>query len=276
VVVATTRWADPQDEHAYWLAGQRLLAGQPLYDPTASAVTPYAYWYPPPLAQVLAPVTALLPSSAFSWAWTALLLGCLLLLARGRPLLAFALVAFVPVAVELWFRNVHLVLAVVLALAILRWPWLFAIGAIVKLAPGLGLVYLALRGRWRELAIAVAVGAAVILVSVALDQGAWARFLDTVRARGPGDTSSFIPLPFAVRAAAGLVLTVVAARIRPQIGEPLLIVAVVVASPTLWVNALSMLAAIVLVVAVRRRAEADAERGVAAAVPSGAGVPGAA
>ena len=142
LVVAVNRWAAPQDEHAYWLAGQRLLSGAPLYDPAATSVTPYAYWYPPPLAQLMAPVSALLPSEPFSWAWTGLLLACLLWLGRGRPLVALALVAFLPVAVELWFRNVHLVLAAIVALAILRWPWMFAVGAIVKLAPGLGIVYL--------------------------------------------------------------------------------------------------------------------------------------
>jgi hypothetical protein len=263
-IVAITRWAAPQDEHAYWLAGQRLLAGQPLYDPTATAVTPFAYWYPPPLAQLAAPVSALLPSAAFSWLWTALLLGCVLLLARGRPLIALAIVAFVPVAVELWFRNVHLLLAAILALGILRWPWLFSIGAIIKLAPGLGLVYLMVRGRWRDLAVAVAVGGVVVLVSVALGPGLWGQFVDTVQARGPNDVSSIVPLPYVFRAGAGLVLAVVAGRIQPRLGEPLLIVAVVVASPTLWVDALSMLAAIAPVVAVRREAGTAAERSAAA------------
>ena len=61
LVIASGRWGDPQDQHAYWLAAQRLINGQPLYDPTATSVTPYAYWYPPPLAQVLVPVAAILP-----------------------------------------------------------------------------------------------------------------------------------------------------------------------------------------------------------------------
>jgi hypothetical protein len=248
LVVAVNRWADPQDEHAYWLAGQRLLTGAPLYDPTATAVTPYAYWYPPPLAQVLAPVSAVLSSAQFSWAWTALLLACLLWLGRGRPLVALALVAFLPVAVELWFRNVHLLLAAIVALAILRWPWMFALGAIIKLAPGLGIVYLLVRRRWRDAAIAVAVGLALVLVSVILDPGAWAGFVDIIRGRGPGDVAGLLPIPYAVRAAAGLALTIVAGRLAPRVGEPLLVVAIVVASPTLWLDALAMLAAIVPVV----------------------------
>ncbi len=36
LIVAMARWAQPSDEHAYWLAARRLLEGQPLYDPTAT------------------------------------------------------------------------------------------------------------------------------------------------------------------------------------------------------------------------------------------------
>ena len=250
VVVATSRWASPNDEHAYWLAGRRLLDGAPLYDPTASSVTPFAYWYPPIVAQVMAPISAAIPSDAFSWAWTALLIGSLLYLAGGRPLVALALIAYVPVATELGFRNVHLVLAVLIVLALRRWPFLFAVGAAIKIAPGLGIVYLAVRGRWRDALIATAVGLALLVVSVALAPGAWTDFLDILRARGPGDASAFVPIPYVVRALAGLALTVAAGRLQPRIGEPLLVVAIVVALPTLWFTALSTLIAIVpLVVA---------------------------
>ncbi len=252
-IVALTRWGAPQDEHAYWLAGQRLLAGQPLYDPTASSITPYAFWYPPPVAQAVAPITAILPSETFSLAWTVLLLGCLLGLGLGRPLVALALVAFIPVPVELWFRNVHLLLAAILALGVLRWPWMFAVGAVIKLAPGLGIVYLVACGRWRDAAIATVVGIAIVGLSVLLGPGLWADFSAMIQGRGATDISGVLAIPYAVRAAAGLALAVIAARIRPTLGEPLLIVAMVVAAPTLWVNALSMLVAIVPIAWSRRR-----------------------
>lgn len=252
VIVAMNRWAAPQDEHAYWLAGQRLLAGEPLYDPAATSITPYAYWYPPPLAQLLAPITAILPSTAFSWAWTGLLLACLLWLGRRRPLVALALIAFVPVAVELWFRNVHVVLAVIIALGVLRWPWMFAIGAHIKLAPGLGVVYLLVRRQWRDVGLAVAVGIGILVVSAVLGPGNWADFIATIRGRGPADISGVLPIPYAVRAATGLALTVIAARRPPRFGEPLLVVAIVIASPTLWVDALSMLMAILPIIEHRR------------------------
>jgi hypothetical protein len=245
VVVATSRWASPNDEHAYWLAGQRLLNGMPLYDPNASSITPFAYWYPPVVAQVVAPVSAVVPSDAFSWAWTGVLVACLLYLAGGRPLVALALVAYLPVATELGFRNVHLILAVLIVLAVRRWPVLFAVGAAIKIAPGLGIVYLAARGRWRDAAIAALVGVAILGVSVALSPRAWADFIDILRARGPGDASSFVPIPYIVRAIVGLALAIVAGRLEPRIGEPLLVVAIVVALPTLWFTALSTLVALV-------------------------------
>jgi hypothetical protein len=245
IVVATSRWALPNDEHAYWLAGQRLLHAEPLYDPAATSITPFAYWYPPVVAQVVAPITAVLSSEAFSWAWTALLVACLIGLARGRPLVALALVAYVPVATELGFRNVHLVLAVLIVLAIRRWPALFAVGAAIKIAPGLGIVYLAARGRWRDALIAAAVGLVILVVSVALAPQAWADFVDILRSRGPADASSFVPIPYIVRAVVGLALAIVAGRLEPRIGEPLLVVAIVVALPTLWFTALSTLVALV-------------------------------
>jgi glycosyl transferase family 87 len=245
VVVAVNRWAVPSDEHAYWLASQRLLHGEPLYDPTATIVTPYAYWYPPVLAQVLAPVAAILPSEAFTAAWTVLLLVCIWFLAGRSPLGALALIAFLPVAVELWFRNIHLVLAVLVVLGLRRWPALFAVGASIKLAPGLGIVYLAARGRWRDASLATAVGIAILVVSIVVSPDAWRQFADILSARGAGETNGFLAVPYFVRAAVGLALAVVAGRIRPAYGEPLLIVAITVALPTLWFTALSMLAAMV-------------------------------
>jgi hypothetical protein len=42
-----------------------------------------------------------------------------------------------------------------------------------------------------------------------------------------------------------VVLATIAGRIRPRIGEPLLVIALVIANPTLYVTALCMLVAIV-------------------------------
>ena len=96
------------------------------------------------------PVAAVLPSRAFDIAWVGLEILCLLWIARWRPLVALALVVFLPIAVELSFSNVHLILAALIVLGLRRWPWAFAIGAAIKLAPGLGILYFLLRRRWRD------------------------------------------------------------------------------------------------------------------------------
>jgi hypothetical protein len=253
LVVAIGRWGAPQDEHAYWLAAHRLIDGLPLYDLTATSVTPYAYWYPPPFAQVLVPVAAILPSTVFDIAWIGLLLICVLALAAWRPVVGLAFVAYLPVAVELWFLNVHLVLALLIVLALHRCPWLFAIGAAIKLAPGLGILYLLVRRRWRDAAIAVGVGLVILAVSVALGPTAWSGFIATVQARGPGDISGLLPVPYIVRLVLAGIVTVAAGLVRPRIGEPLLVVAITLALPTLWLDAFATLIALVPIVAAGSR-----------------------
>ena len=267
LVVALNCWPEPSDEHAYWLAARRLLEGQPLYDPTAFPGTPFAYWYPPTFAQALLPIAAVIPSAWFSAGWTVLLLACLWYLGVRNIFVTLALVAFLPVAVELWFRNIHLVLAVLLVLALRRWPVLFAIGAAIKVAPGIGVIYLAARGRWRDAAITTGVGGLLLIVSVVLAPDAWRQFLDVVIGRGPSDMPSIIPVPYGVRALLGIALAAVAGRISIRSGEVLLVVAVMIASPTLWATAFSLLAAIVPLVLLPRRAEAS-DRQPASYTPS--------
>jgi alpha-1,2-mannosyltransferase len=245
VVVAVNRWSSPSDEHAYWLAARRLVDGLPLYDPAATSITPFAYWYPPIVAQALVPAALVLPELAFTAIWTVLMVGCLFWLAGRNVLVALALVAFPPVAVEFWFRNVHLVLAVLIVLAIRHRPVLFAAAAAIKIAPGLGIVYLLAAGRWRAAILAAAAGAVALAGSVLLSPDAWRQFIDILASRGPGDVSGFLPIPYVLRALAGLGLAILAGRLRPRLGEPLLVVAIVVALPTLWTTALSTLVAIV-------------------------------
>ena len=245
LVVALTRWSVPSDEYAYWLAAKRLVAGLPLYDPSASPGTPYAYFYPPPLAQLLAPVTAVVPDAVFIAAWTGLLLACLWWLGGGNAFVVLALVAFIPVSVELWYRNVHLVLAVLIVLGLRRHAAFFAVAAAIKVTPVLGLAYFVARGRYRDAFVAGVVGSLMLLASLMISPGAWQQFGSLVAPTAGTAGASIIPVPFPVRAVAGLALALAAGRIRPRVGEPMLVVAIVIANPTLWVTAFSMLAAIV-------------------------------
>ncbi len=245
LVVAVYRWSVPADEHAYWLAADRLLHGQPLYDPTATLVTPYAYLYPPPLAQVLVPVVAIVPSWLFDAAWT-VAMGLALWWLAGRDVLrALALVAFPPVAAEFWFRNINLFLAVMVVLGLRRWAGWFAIGAAIKVSPGLGIPYIALRGRWRDAAIATGVGLAILAVSVVLAPSDWQAYISFLVDRGPAQQSSFLPVPFIARALVAVVLVVIGSRLDQRRGDILLVVAVTLALPSLWFAGLSVLVALV-------------------------------
>lgn len=260
LIVAVTRWGVPSDEYAYWLAGQRLLSGQPLYDPTAQPGTPYAYFYPPPLAQVLAPLTAVVPDAMYVAAWTALLVICLWWIAGRQPLVALALIAFIPVAVELWYRNVHLVLVVLIVLGLRRSPAWLAVAAAIKGAPALGLVYFLVARRYRDALVMGATGLIMLIVSVVISPDAWRQFLDVVVADAAGVGASILPIPFAARAVAALAVVVAAGLVArrgssttgartitsdPRVGEALFVVALILANPTLWATSLSMLIAIV-------------------------------
>jgi hypothetical protein len=254
LIVAATEWNHLNDEYAYWLAGSRVAAGLSPYAVAAAPNTPFAYWYPPPLAQVLAPLTSLVSADAFSVAWTALLLACLWWLAGRDVLVALALIAFLPVAVELRVRNVHLVLAVLAVLAIRRSPMFWIPAAAVKVTPILGLVYLAAEERWRAFVSVAVVGALVLGVSFVAAPWLWQGFVDVVVVRAGSDGGSIVPIPFALRLTVGTVLTVIAGRsarrarragTSARVAEVLLIVALTIANPTLWVTALSLLVAIV-------------------------------
>ena len=64
-------------------------------------------------------------------------------------------------------------------------------------------------------------------------------------------------MPLPIRAAAGLLLALVAGRLPRHVGDPLLVVAVTLALPSLWFTGLSLLVGIVPLVAADRRARSE-------------------
>ena len=252
-VVATTDWKRYNDEVGYWLAGSRLLHGQPLYDPGFQTNSPFAYVYPPPMAQVLAPLTAVVSPEIFSALYTGLLLVCLWWLAGRNQLVALALIAYIPVAVELRVRNVHLLLAVLIVLA-LRRGWAFWIpAAAIKITPVLGGLYLLAAGRWREALKLGVVGLVILGVSYVVSPQAWRDFFDIVGPRAGNSSGAILPIPTWIRfvigavlvAAAGLTARIAVAEGRSQRwAEVLLVVALTIANPTLYATAFTLLVAI--------------------------------
>jgi hypothetical protein len=155
------------DYQAYVQAANRLLAGQPLYDPSVDVAGPFAiYLYPPPFAIAMVPFTWL-PTGVGPSAWTAALA------------LAFAAgVALLPVNRRVRWTT--------LLLAGLCWPFLYSI----KLGQVGPLLFLAFVAGWRwldrpvPLAAAMAVGTLVKLQPALLF--GWAIATGRVRAAAIG------------------------------------------------------------------------------------------
>jgi alpha-1,2-mannosyltransferase len=186
----------------YWTAARHLLDGQAIYSP-AQLAGPYApqgqlgFLYPPPLAAAVIPLALAFPSEPKSAAWVWLVLGAsilaisvlslwrserlgdrhVLLAGRGRWLLLAAAFAFPPVVGELVLGNVHLVL---LGLLTLAWLGLrrstqggeliggMAVGAaaMVKVFPGVLLLWFLLTRRFRAAVGFVAAAAVLAIVTL--------------------------------------------------------------------------------------------------------------
>ncbi len=183
------------DYQAYVAAAHRILDGQPLYDPSVSVAGGFAiYLYPPPFALAMIPF-ALVPESVGLWAWLGLLVTAFL-----------AGVALLPVR-----RDVRWLIVL---LAGLNWPFLFslklgqvgpllffacaagwrsldrpaplggsmALGALVKIQPGLLFGWAIVTRRWRAAAIGLGCVAAAAAISfVVLGPGTWTDYVDLLR-----------------------------------------------------------------------------------------------
>jgi alpha-1,2-mannosyltransferase len=183
------------DFKAYYQAIVRLLEGQPLYDMSYTQTGGFGlFYYPPTFAPLLVPFGFLSEALAI-WIWIAL------------SILAFLVgVAILPVSrsVRWWivllaglsFPFVYGVKLgqvgpVLLLLMAIGWRWLDspirlgasgALGAAIKLQPGLILVWALLTRRFRAVAIgAVVLLALAILATLMAGTGAWSDFLTLVR-----------------------------------------------------------------------------------------------
>jgi hypothetical protein len=166
-------------------------------------------------------------------------------LAGRRMLDMLALLAFVPVALSLRVENVEILMALAVVYGLARWPWVFMLGALVKVSPGLGLVYLAVQRRWRDVAVSAALGAGIVGVSYVLAPDLWRQGLAAIAGRSDMVGNSLVPVPYWVRAGAGLVLAMVAGLVGRRRGELLLVGAVTIANPGLSLQGFAVLAAAV-------------------------------
>jgi hypothetical protein len=177
---------------AYHAAAERVLAGQPAYDTSFEAAGGFGLFYYPPTFIPLVLVFGLLPATAATWAWTALLLAAFLGGAAILPVQPRVRWLVVLLAAQSWPFLYAIKLGQVGPLLFLLfaagWRWMdsrpsilgasAALGAAIKLQPGLILAWALLTRRWA----AVAWGAGVLAVlavaaTLIAGTGAWTDFL---------------------------------------------------------------------------------------------------
>jgi hypothetical protein len=221
------------DAHAYYSAD---LAAPYVH---GVAKTPDAYLYSPAFIEALAPFR-LLPFEAFWLLWVAMEVGILVWL-TGPVIAAVVLLPtpFSPVFTEVWYGNITMLLALVLALG-MRYPALWSFMLLTKVTPGIGLLWFAARGEWRKLALALLVTGGIVAVSAAVAPhlwSEWAQVLITNATGQPADSAVRLP-PLAWRLAIAAVLVVVGARLNDQRFLP---PAIIVALPVFWFQSVSLL-----------------------------------
>lgn len=207
-----------------------------------------AYQYGPPFAQALAPLQAV-PWDAFVVAWTVLGAAALVWL-TGWLSVPLALAPMV--TREAWYGNVHLLLAVALVAGFRR-PWAWAFVLLTKVTPGVCLLWFAARRDWRSLGVAIGATAGVVAASWALAPWMWSEWLALLGdlAGRSAPTATALPLgPLWLRVAVAGAISVVAglAGLRWPLA-----VALVLAMPSVWFAGLSVLVALVPLVAMDRR-----------------------
>jgi alpha-1,2-mannosyltransferase len=181
---------------AYHQAANRVLAGERLYDPTVEETGGFGlFYYPPPFVLAILPLAPLATGTA-TWVWLGLSVAALVggiwlmpvpVVVRWISLLLAGLSW--PVAYALKLGQVGPLLLLLFAIG---WRWLdrpvavggsAALGAIVKIQPGIVLAWALLTRRWAAVVVGVAVliVAALVATVVTGGLGVWADYLALLR-----------------------------------------------------------------------------------------------
>jgi alpha-1,2-mannosyltransferase len=237
VVTAGHLVTDPlADVRAYYDAGARLNAGQPLYPAGADTNAAAFYRYPPLLAIVFRPL-ALLPYGLVAPAWGIAMLAAFTatlwrLGVRPTMIRAVALLAL-PIG---WALAVGQAQVLVTLLVAIGSPWAVAVAGNLKLFPALiGLFWLG-RREWRRLALLIGWGMGLLAVQFALEPSGTTAYLGFPNLDQVGQVNNLSP--YAISPLLWALLTAVgglaAVRLAPgRWGWPAAVALSVLATPRL-------------------------------------------
>jgi hypothetical protein len=215
----------------YWTAS--------VLDPYARSIwtQPGAYVYSPAFIQAIAPLTAL-PWPLYVAVWTGLLFGALRLITGRRWFVLGVIVA----SMELLGGNISLFLGLAIVVGF-RYPAAWAFVLLTKITPGVGLLWFAVRGEWRSLAIALGSTAAIVAVSYLVMPSAWTDWVEVLRSSvGKDGTWASVPIPLVARLPFAMAIIVWGARTDRKWT---VVVGSMLALPALWYGSLSMLLAVI-------------------------------
>lgn len=198
---------NPIDAELNWIAGGSIRDLYPAHWDHAGQVV---FVYPPPLA-ILASALRLIPFDAYLILVTTLLFACLWYCA-GRWTFAILLAGvlgmmvplFGPLRVPLGYAlngNIQLVLAAAVVVS-LRHPAGWALPILTKIGPGIGLVWHLVRREWGSVAIALAITAAIVAITLLLAPGTWLDYAGFVQRSSDLEIPlEVVPIPWAARLA---------------------------------------------------------------------------
>jgi hypothetical protein len=234
------------DVHAYYDAGARLNAGQPLYDQPATTDDNEFYRYPPLLAIIFRPL-ALLPFDVAAIIWEGFLVACIALTilrlgVNRRTLIVLGMLALP----TLWSLAVGQAQVVVTLLMALGSPWSLALAAHLKIFPALAAIWWLGRRDIRSFGWFVGWLAVIGLVQLVLEPAGTLAFPSTLGLEQVGNVENrslyaISPVAWAIAVLAG---TAIAWRLAPtRFGWAAAVLLSVLATPRLLVYQLSTLVA---------------------------------
>jgi len=227
--------SDFVDMHTYWATGAGFSYG------TSNPYVIGAYLYAPAFAQGLYPITSILPWPWFAALWTAAICAAYIWLV-GRW--AFPLVLTGAVALELYLGQIDVFIAAAVVIGF-RYPVVWAFPLLTKVAPGIGLLWFAVRREWRNLALALAATAAIAGASAVLAPQYWHDWFELLR-RSITDKQvvdgAYLGIPVWVRLPFALATITWGARTDRHWTVP---IAILLAMPILWLNVFTLLIAVV-------------------------------
>jgi hypothetical protein len=200
-----------------------------------------SFVYSPVIARLFQ-ATSLLAFWQFLWLWLGVLLATAIWLGGRRWLWVLA---FPPVALELYHGNVHLLIAAAIALGF-RYPAAWAFVLLTKVTPGVGLLWFAVRREWRSLAIALGVTGVLVAISLVVDFRLWGEWIEkqlqVSLARPPAQPQ--IEIPLLIRLPAAALLVIWGARTNRKWTVP---ASAALAMPVLWIAAFSVIVAVLAI-----------------------------